>query len=239
MTNATRRLGIHGALTTAVACATFLTASASTARAQDVPEVQKTALDRQLDRVDIGVMGVGQFSTNSNGTNYLAQSLNTVPSNTVGALVTVRYVKSPLIGFEFNYGYARYTENFTLVNSAASPAGATDLTLPIQTNANEYTLGYVAHTRGLHYGLQPYASVGLGTIAFKPTNGGGQGFLEQARAAYYYSVGVETPLYHKYFGLRAAFRQSIYLNPDYETNYIRDLKRTINSEPGAGFFIRF
>ena len=241
MTNATRRLNQYGALYTAVACATLLAASffASNAHAQDAPEEQKTALDRQLDRVDIGVAGVGQFSTSTNGTNYLDQALNIVPSNTVGALVTIRYIKSPLVGFEFNYGYSRYTENYTLVNGPKSPVGATNLVLPIQTNADEYTVGYVAHARAPHYGVLPFASIGAGTIAFKPTKGGGQGFLEQGRAAYYYSVGAETPLYYTYFGFRAMFRQSIYLNPDYETNYIRDLKRTINSEPGFGFFVRF
>ena len=246
MTNAIRRLGTYyGAPIHAAACGTFFAAAlavsmlSARAEAQDVTPDAQTPLDRQLARVDLAISGAGLFSTSTNGTNYLAQNVNLVPSNTVGALVTLRYVKSPLVGFEFNFSYARYTENFTLTNSASTPAMEQGFALGVQTNANEYTLGYVAHTRAQHFGVIPFASIGAGSIAFKPTAGGGQGYLEQARAAYYYSVGADTPLYAKYFGLRASFRQVIYLAPDYETNYFTDLKRSISSEPTFGFFIKF
>src|SRR6185312_10864924 len=101
-------------------------------------------------------------------------TLNLQTSNTLGALVTLRYTISPLIGFEGNYGYARYTENFT-------PFGAT-ATAGVQTNAAEYTLGYVAHPPTL-LGVHPFAAVGLGSIAFRPTPFGGQQLNTQARAA--------------------------------------------------------
>ncbi len=238
MTNVFRRL-LHGAPRKATLCATLLSALfASSAFAQD-PAAPETAFDRQLDRLSLSVVGTGQFSTSTNGTNYLNQTVNLVPSNTFGAIVNLRYTVKPYVGFELNYGYARYTENFTIANTATSPTGVTSLFLPIQTNANEYTLGYVVHAKELHYGVIPFASVGAGATAFRPTKGGGLGFLEQARATYFYSVGADTPPIAKYFGLRATFRQNFYLAPDYQTNYIRDLKRSMAFEPGLGFYIKF
>ena len=241
MTNVFRRLGNSGAVLHATACAAFFATAflASSARAQDTVAEAKGPLQRQLDKVDLGISGAGEFSTSTNGANYLAQNVNFRPSNTVGALVTIRYIKSPRVGLELNVGYARYTENVTITNTNASPTGATPLAIGIQTNAMEYTLGYVVHTREQHYGVIPFAAIGAGTTAFRPTRGGGLGYLEQARATYYYTVGADTPLYYEHFGLRVQFHQAIYLAPDYETNYLTDLKRSIASEPTFGFFIKF
>src|SRR5216684_3878052 len=88
----------------------------------------------------------------------LDRHLSLSASNTLGALVTLRYTKSPYIGAEFNYGYARYTENF----SQYVIGGA-------QTKASEYTVGYVAHPPKLLFGVHPFVAGGLGAIAFRPT----------------------------------------------------------------------
>jgi hypothetical protein len=245
MTNVSRRLRLHGAFRRAAACATFAAAlvaaafSPARALAQDVEPNPETPLQRQLDHVDLALSGIGQFSTATNGVNYRPQNVNLTPSNTFGGLATLSYTKSPLVGLQFNYSYARYTDNFTLTNTAATPNGDQPFTLGVQTRANEYTLGWVFHTHDQHFGVIPFAAVGAGTVGFTPTRGGGQGYLEQARMTYYYSVGADTPLFNKYFGFRAQFRQLFYLAPDYETNYYTDLKRSIASEPTIGFFIKF
>jgi hypothetical protein len=196
----------------------------SAARGQAVPV---SGLSRQLSRVDLAVSGVGQFTGGVSGTNYLNQPLTQDASNTLGALVTLRYIKSPLIGFEGNYGYARYTENF----SAYVIGGA-------QTKASEYTLGYVAHLPTF-VGLQPYVSAGAGSIAFRPTPNGGQGLPVQARAAYYYSAGVENTVFSSHFGIRAQVRQVFFKAPDFGQNYLTINKRTSTFEPGIGIFLRF
>ena len=140
-------------------------------------------------------MGTGEFTNSVTGTNYLGVKLTQQPSNTLGALVTVRYIKSPLVGFEFNYGYARYTQNYSnYINGGA------------QTNANEYTVGYVAHTPKI-LGIGTFVSGGAGSMSFKGTPGGGQGLPTQARAAYYYAAGFEDSILSPHFGIRAQFRQ--------------------------------
>ena len=186
-----------------------------------------TALDRQLDRIDLGVSGMGEFTNSVTGTNYLGTKLTQQPSNTLGALINIRYIKSPLLGLEFNYTYARYTQNF----SSYIVGGA-------QTNANEYSLGYIAHTPKI-LGVQTFVSAGAGSTQFKGTQGGGQGLPTQARMTYYYSAGVEQSVISPHFGIRAEFRQAFFLAPDFGQNYLTIKQRQISTEPAVGFYLHF
>ncbi len=210
----------------------LLTAAASTAEAQT--SQPPTALDRQLSRIDLGVVGLGIFNKSSTGTatiNAVPTEVNLSPGNTAGALVSLRYTVKPLVGFELNYSYARYTDTFTPFG--ALPNGG------VQQNAGEYTLGYVAHAKKQYFGFTPFASAGLGTIVFRPTPGGGLALPEQARAAYYISAGAETTVFSPHFGVRAQYRQVFFKAPDFETNYLTIQKQTTTFEPGFGFFLRF
>jgi hypothetical protein len=215
------------------------TLAAPTIKAQDTPESQHPGLDRQLSRVDFAISGVGEFNKDSSGTAIVESQPTTVtlsPGNTLGALLTLRYTKSPFIGAEFNYGYARYTQTFTPfgtqpVNGVTSVGG-------VQQNASEYSVGYVAHLRPF-FGVTPFASGGLGTIVFRPTPGGGEGLTNQARAVYYYSIGAEQTVLSPHFGIRVQFRQAFFKAPDFETNYLTIQKHTSTIEPGIGFFLRF
>jgi hypothetical protein len=210
----------------------LLTAAGSTAEAQTS---QNTALDRQLSRIDLGIVGLGVFNKNSNGVATVNGKPNTPvnlnPSNTAGALITLRYTASPYVGFEFNYSYARYTDLFTPFGS--QPNGG------VQQNASEYTFGYVIHSKKQYFGLTPFASGGAGTSVFRPTPRGGLGLPEQARATYFASVGVETTVLSPHFGVRAQYRQLFFKAPDFETNYLRIEQHTSSYEPGLGFFLRF
>jgi hypothetical protein len=210
----------------------LLIAAGATAKAQTS---QNTGLDRQLSRIDLGVTGAGIFNKSSSGfatVNGVSHTpVNLSPGNTAGAGVTLRYIASPLVGFEFNYGYARYTDTFTPFGSQIS-AG-------VQQNASEYTFGYVAHTRKQYFGVNPFASAGAGTMIFRPTPGGGLALPEQARAAYYVSVGAETTVLSPHFGVRAQYRQVFFKAPDFLTNYLTIQQRTTTFEPGFGFFLRF
>jgi hypothetical protein len=207
-------------------------AAGSTAKAQIS---QNPALDRQLSRIDLAVTASGVFNQSSSGFATVNGHQNTLvnlsPGNTGGAVVTLRYVVSPLIGFEGNYGYARYTDTFTPFGS--QPIGG------VQQNASEYSFGYVAHTRKQYFGVTPFASAGAGTIVFRPTPGGGLALPEQARAAYYFSIGAETTVLSPHFGIRAQYRQVFFKAPDFLTNYLTIQQRTSTYEPGFGFFLRF
>jgi hypothetical protein len=215
-----------------LAAATLLVCAAGAASAQTTP------LGRQLARVDFGISGAGIFNRQvsgpilPNGAPNYNTTLTQFGSNTLGALGTIRYVARPYIGFEFNYGFARYTENYS-----PAPNGAS--LFQIQTTHNEYTLGYVATPPHTIFGLQPFVSAGAGSIDFKPTAGGGEGVPIQARAVYYYNVGLQEEFPNSHFGVRASFRQLFFLAPDYGQNYLTIKRRTITSEPTFGFYARF
>ena len=194
---------------------------------------QVTPLQKQLARIDFGVSGAGIFTKSVSGQiiptgapNFGA-TVSESAGNTVGALVSLRYVARPFVGAEFNYGYARYRETFN-----TAPFG-------IQTTANEFTLGYLAMPDHSLFGFKPFASAGAGSIEFKPTAGGGVGAPKQARAAYYYSVGLQQEYLSSHFGLRASFRQVFFLAPDFLQNYLTIKQRTVTSEPTVGFYLRF
>ncbi len=231
MINAFRR---RLALVPFAACLAF--AACAPALAQDTPNPHPE-LDRILERIDFGVSGAGQFTTNTSGTGESGQPVALSPSNTLGVLFTIRYIKSPFIGGEFNVAYARYTQNYTF--TAVVPGASAQQILAIQNNALEATFGYVVHTPRQYYGVQPFASAGLGTIDFRPTKGGGEGTTSQARAAYYYNVGAETTAFSPHFGIRVSFRQLFANAPDFQETYLRDHKHAVTSEPTAGFFLRF
>jgi hypothetical protein len=188
-----------------------------------------TPLDKQLNRMDLAVSGVGLFNSQTTGTTPSSgpepnTQVTDTPGNTFGALVTLRYVAKPLVGFEGNISYARFTQNYTNIGG-------------VQANADEYSLGYVAHLPEL-FGVKPFAAVGAGSIAYKPTSGGGQELKEQARALYYYSIGLEDMI-SEHFGVRAQFRQTISLAPDFGQNYLTIKQRTISSQPGIGIYLHF
>jgi hypothetical protein len=223
-------------LATAVLASAFGIASAQ----QDTPQ---TPLQRQLSRLDFGISAAALINGNVSGHViptgapncspvaaaagycFITQS----PSNTVGALVTIRYTVKPLVGFEFNYGYARYTENF----SYPPP------TFGVQTRASEYTLGYLFQPDHKIFGFQPFVSAGAGSTGFKPTAHGGESLPEEARATYYYSAGLQQEYFSSHFGFRASFRQLFFLAPDFHQNYYVIKQHTITSEPTFGFYLRY
>lgn len=200
----------------------------------------QTKVQQQLRHIDLGLAGVGEFSKDAQGpvtipANNQGQIVRISPSNTVGALVTIRYSPKPYIGGEFNGGYSRYTENL----SNLSVTGSVQQPQAIQTQADEFTFGYLVVPPYTLFGLKPYASAGVGGVRFAPTRGGGQGAPAIGRFAYYYSVGVQKAVVGDFFGVRVGFRQLFYTAPDFYQNYLTINKRTSTSEPMFGVYLRF
>ncbi len=191
----------------------------------------QTKTERQLSYIDLGVQGVGEFTKTVSGPITIpaddeGTTVTQAASNTFGALVTIRYTPRPYFGAEFNGGYIRYTESYT-VNPGE-----------IQTQKNEFTVGYLVTPPYTIFGVKPYASAGGGAIRFAPTAGGGQGAPQEARPALYYNLGIQKDLAAN-FGLRLGFRQLFFTAPDFYQNYLTINKRTVASEPLVGFYLRF
>jgi hypothetical protein len=199
-----------------------------------------TALQKQLDKFDLAVVAAGEISSSVSGVEQrdaptTHNVLTIKPSSTVGELATIRYTAKPYVGFEFNFGNLRYTQDYTF-----NPAFSVNvLNGGAQSGVRELTLGYVAHLPYHPFGVTPFLGAGGGTVRFKPTPGGGQGLPQQYRAAYFYEAGLEGNFPDSHFGMRLGFRQLIYLAPDFLQNYLTITRRTITTEPTVGFFVRF
>jgi hypothetical protein len=199
-----------------------------------------TAAQKQFDRIDFAISAAGELSKTVSGieqrdANTSHTLLTIKPSGTVGELFTLRYTAKPYVGFEFNFGNLRYSQDYTFV-----PAPAQNLLFGgAQSGVREMTLGYVAHLKYRPLGITPFLGAGGGTIQFKPTPGGGQGLPPQYRAAYYYQAGLEGNFPDSHFGMRLGFRQLIYLAPDFIQNYLTITRRTVTTEPTIGFFVKF
>jgi hypothetical protein len=203
-----------------------------------IAAAQTTPLARQMSRIDFGISGVGQLTNTVSGPIVPGGAPNSgvvtsqFASNTVGAGATIRYVAKPYIGVEFNYVWGRYTENYS-----PAPNGAS--LFQVQTTSNETSFGWVVTPPHLIFGMQPFASAGAGTNNFKPTAGGGNGAPHQYRATYYYNVGLQKEIFNSNFGIRASFRQTFYLAPDFGQNYLTIVKHATTLQPTAGFYLRF
>jgi len=217
----------------------LLSLSASQAIGQDAA-VPLTPVEKQFNRIDFYIGAAGSLTSTVSGIEQrdattTHTNLTIGASGTVGELFTLRYVAKPLLGFEFNFGNARFTQNYTF-----KPLPSSNLTFSgAQTGVHELTLGYVAHLPYHPLGIQPYLGAGGGTMRFKPTPGGGEGLPEQYRAAYYYNLGVDETFPSSHFGVRLGFRQLIYLAPDFLQNYLTITRRVRTSEPTFGFYARF
>jgi len=199
-----------------------------------------TPFQKQMEHIDLAFGITGIFSTSVSGieqrdASSTHNSLVISPSSTISELFTVRYTAKPLLGYEFNFGSSRNTQDFTF-----TPPLTSSILRSAQTGVRELSLGYVAHPRKI-YGVQPYLGAGVGTIRFKPTPNGGEGLPYQYRMAYYYNLGVEDNFTGSanHLGVRLGFRQLIYLEPDFLQNYLTITRRTRTSEPTFGFFLRF
>jgi hypothetical protein len=204
-----------------------------------------TALERQVEKLDLSVAGVGIYNSTVTGTvvtdlgaDNQGQSITEHGSNTLGALVSIHYIARPYVGLEFNYGYARYDENFTGPGIANYFLPPNTPEFKVQSKVNEYTFGYLITPPHPVFGWQPFVSVGAGTQAFKPTPLGGQEEPEKARMTYYYSLGLQKN-FGQHLGLRAGFRELFFLDPDFGQNYLTILQHATTLEPMAGFYLRY
>ncbi len=210
----------------------------SSAKAQaDAGNAPQTRLNRLASHFDLAVSGVGDFETSvsgrvQNNISPTAQNLSQKQFRAVaGVMGTIRGQRSPWVGGEFNYRWARYSYTFDFTDPA--------LNFFTQNTANEFTLGYVAHPDHPLLGLKPFVGAGAGTVEFKPSRNSGSGLPVQARAAYYYTLGGDKPIVNDTFGLRVGFRQVFYLAPDFGQNYLLIKQRAISSEPFLGLYVHF
>ncbi len=181
------------------------------------------AIAQSLKNLDgaVSVFGQSTGTINANG-------IRDHPTESMGALATVRQSFHPWLGYEVNYSYTRFTERFSTI-----PFG-------VQNNVHEVSVAYLLQGPTLPIlGLQPFATIGTGALIFLPTSVGGQKYSKQTRVPVVYEVGVNHPILTSHLGLRFQYRGLLYTAPDFNAPLLTTNARRQTSELSLGAYFKF
>jgi hypothetical protein len=191
-------------------------------------------------QTDIAGSIYGAFSGTTNG-NGTVQS----PSNSAGALLEVRHISSPLIGYEGTYSYNRANQVDTVTNFGC-PVGVGPCSAPfaaISANAHELAADWVASVKVSSF--RPFALAGVG-ILFDVPAGNSQGNTSigvasntstSTKPVFVYGAGLDWGLL-PHLGLRFQFRGNVYKAPNLVNLFTSTGAFMHTSEPMIGVFFR-
>lgn len=208
--------------------------------------------------ISLGIFGQltpsrSPVSTNTQavGTAITQTTQGTSPS--AGALGTFHQSLKPWLGFNVNFGYSRFSENYSL-GSAFLPAGNKGGLVPppppqyypsynfaqgsIGTNMYELTAAYVVQGPKTKR-FSTFAQLGGGSLIFLPTQDPAP-YAVQMRATMVFGVGMNYRL-SEHFALRAEYRGLFYKNPDYLNNGPFPVSKlfTVTNEPTLSVVYNF
>jgi opacity protein-like surface antigen len=179
-----------------------------------------------LKHLDGAVTVFGQSSGNSSG-----NGVQDKPTESIGALASVRQSFHPWLGYEVNYGYTRFAERYNI----GQPLGT-----QVQNNLHEVSVAYLLQGPTLPIlGLQPFATVGSAALIFLPTTTGGQKYSQQTRVPLLYELGVNYPVLTSHLGLRFEYRGLLYKAPDFGASNLTTGSRRQTNELGLGAYFKF
>lgn len=183
----------------------------------------RTATAQTLKNLDGAVSVFGQTTGTTS-----ADDLRNHPTESIGALATVRQSFHPWLGYEVNYSYTRFAERYSTL-----PFG-------VQNNVHEVSVAYLLQAPTLPFlGLQPFGTIGAGALIFLPTTVGGQKYGKQTRVPLLYEVGVNYPVITSHLGLRFQYRGLVYTAPDFNSPELTTNAKRQTSELSLGAYLRF
>jgi len=182
-------------------------------------------------QTDVALSVYGAFSGKTTG-NGVEQS----PSNAAGALVEVRHIRNPLIGFEGTYAYNRANQTY-IPSPYACPVG--DSPCPptaasISANAHEVTGDYLASVKIAN--LRPFALAGVGLLFNQPASGQTDA-MSSNKPVVVYGAGLDWGLL-PHLGVRLQYRGNLYKAPDLTKVFTSSGAFVHTAEPVIGVYLR-
>jgi opacity protein-like surface antigen len=166
-------------------------------------------------------------------------------SPSAGLLATFHQSFRPWLGYNVNFGYSRFTENYSFGSAFISnppvqpPQDSYFSQLSIGTNMYELTIAPVIQgPKTKHFST--FAQFGGGGLWFLTTEAGSL-YSPQVRAAMVFGVGLNYKL-TDHLGMRAEYRGLFYKNPDfaYRSGQAPMSKLfTVTSEPAVSLVYTF
>jgi hypothetical protein len=183
-------------------------------------------------QTDVALSLYGAFSAKTTG-NGVEQS----PANAAGALIEVRHISHPLIGFEGTYAYNRANQTY-IPSPYTCPVG--DSPCPptaaaISANAHEVTGDYLASVKIAN--LRPFALAGVGLLFNQPASGQAD-TMSSNKPVFVYGAGLDWGLI-PHLGIRLQYRGNLYKAPELTNVFTSSGAFVRTAEPVVGAYLRF
>lgn len=182
--------------------------------------------------VALSLYGAFNGTTNANGT---IQS----PSNSAGAMIELRHISNPLVGYEATYSYNRDNQSYSSsVNPLDCPVGVPSCTAPstsVKANAHEVSGDWIASVHIAN--LRPFALAGVGLLFNEPASGQSS-TTSATKPVFLYGAGLDWGAL-PHLGFRFQYRGNLYKAPDLTRLYTSTNAFTRTAEPMIGAYLRF
>ena len=177
-------------------------------------------------QTDVALSVYGAFNGSTNG-NDVQQS----PSNSAGAMLELRHISNPLVGYDITYSYNRDNQSYF----SPIPCAACDPWVAVSANAHELTGDWVVSVKLAN--LRPFGLGGVGLLLNEPVSGQSN-TQSSTKAVFVYGAGVDWGLL-PHLGLRLQYRGNLYKAPDLTKVYTSTGAFTHSAEPMIGAYFRF
>jgi opacity protein-like surface antigen len=180
---------------------------------------------------DATVSAIGSFEQSTSG-----KGINQSSTDSGGVLFTYRYFFTPHHGVELDYGYSRFSQQYTALGSTTVPFSGT---LGIPADTHEATASYVFRFSPRHR-FTPFLSAGTGALVFHPNSFtvGGVNGSTFATPDFVYSAGADIALSHR-VSFRLGYRGHVFQAPDFGVPGIGTGSVTHMAEPFGGLSFHF
>jgi opacity protein-like surface antigen len=191
-----------------------------------------------LAQTDVAGSLYGAFNGTTNG-NGIVQS----PANSAGALLELRHISNPLIGYEGTYSYNRANEVYTAAPALCPAPGPCPTTFAtVSANAHELAADWLASVKFSN--LRPFALAGGGILFDVPAGSQSNSTTSESnttststKPVFVYGAGLDWGVL-PHLGLRFQFRGNLYKAPNLVNLFTSTGAFTHTSEPMIGVFFR-
>lgn len=180
-------------------------------------------------QTDAALSLYGAFTGTTTG-NGVQQS----PANQAGAILELRHIHNPLIGYEATYSWNRADEVYRPAPGCGA-ACVTQQPAGLAANAHQISGDWVASVHIAN--LRPFALAGVGVLFDAPVNSSGTGNTA-VKPVFVYGAGADWGLL-PHIGLRLQYRGNLYKAPDIANAFSSTGKFTHTAEPMIGVYFRF
>jgi opacity protein-like surface antigen len=181
-----------------------------------------------LSKTDLALSIYGAFGEKTSGDGIIQS-----PSNAAGAIVEVRRIVNPLIGYEGTYSFNRANQVYSTTTTCGLPCGMISAQA-VSADAHEVTGDWVASLKIL--AVRPFALAG-GGILFNQPVGGEPNTTSSTKGVFVYGAGLDWGLL-PHIGLRLQYRGNLYRAPDLTTAFGSSGAFTRAAEPMIGVYLR-